>query len=212
MKRLLATAAALLVASTALADIGPPPGFTRVPVEYKITTDKEFADYSFYTVNLLGDPAKELKIDPKSPGVIKPSAAGARSGERLVAVPKDAAKNFATEKDFLASVAKDKVPGAAWAKDTFYGRKEVKEAGAPKVIVVEHKIEKIDAKAGIVFSKEKADPRVPPPPPGCDTDDEVAAPSAYVPKSGTWVAGLAGTLAVVFGGLWVVRRGRRELA
>lgn len=212
MTRLLAAAAALLVAGTALADIGPPPGFIRVPVEYKITTEKEIADYAFYTVNFLGDPAKELKIDPKTPGEIKPPAAGARSGLRLVAVPKDAAKKFDSEKDFLAAVAKDKVSGAVWAKATFYGRKEVKEAGAPKVIVVEQKIEKVDAKEGIVFAKAAADPNAPPPPPGCDVDDEAATPTAYAPKGGTWVAGVAGALAVVFGGLWIARRGRRELA
>jgi len=45
MKRM-TTVLALFAANAALADIGPPPGFKRIPAEHKITTEKEYPDYS----------------------------------------------------------------------------------------------------------------------------------------------------------------------
>jgi hypothetical protein len=222
MVRTATLAAALLVAGTALADIAPPipKGFKSVPLSHKIVTEAAFPDYTLFVVEnavVIGKAtrtAAPAKLDTKTPLTLNTSASASVSRSyELVAVPKDAAKGYATEKEFLEAVAAGKVAGLVKSKTVIAGgaSTNIKEGDPRKEVVAEYKIEKIDAKDGIVFGKEKADPNVPPPP-GCDTDDEGAAPSAYAPKGGTWVAGLAGALAVVFGGLWVARRGRRELA
>lgn len=221
MNRLLATIVALIVAGTALADIAPPipKGLKRVPLSHKITTEAGFPDYSLFVVEkafVTGKSsltARPVTLDAKTPLVLVTSAgASVSKSYELVAVPKEAGKNYGTEKEFYAAVADGKVAGLVKAKTVIQGgaSTNIKEGDPRKEVVAEYKIEKIDPKDGIVFAKEKADPNVPPPP-GCDTEDEVT-PTAFAPKGGTWVAGLAGALAVVFGGLWVARRGRRELA
>ncbi|MCE9564698.1 MAG: hypothetical protein K8U57_21910 [Planctomycetes bacterium] len=224
MKRLLTMVVALLGASVALADIGPPPGFKRVPLEHKVTTEKDYPDYLFYSITGVGTPAVEVKLDSKTPATLTAAGGGPGRAARLVAVPKEASKKFDNEKEYLAAVGKGKVEGMIRAKTTFWAFNEVKEADAPKVIVKEYKIEKIDPKEGIVYTSDKDAkdaPKLPLPPPrpgvkpipdGCDESDEEPTPIAYTPKGGTWIAGLAGACAFVFGGLWIVRRGRRELA
>ena len=218
MKRLLAMAVALLGASTVLADVAPMPGFKRVPLEHKITTEKDYPDYVFYTVTGRGDKVVAVKLDAKTPAVITVAGGGPGSATRLVAVPKDAHKRFEGQKEFLTSIAKGKIEGAISAKTTFWASNDVKESDPRKVIEVEYKIEKIDPKEGIVYTSDKEPKELPklPPRPGVkpqseESDDEEPAPIVYTPKGSTWVAGLAGACAVVFGGLWVVRRGRREL-
>ena len=218
MKRLLTMAVALFGASVALADVAPGPGFKRVPLEHKITTEKDYPEYVFYSVTGRGDKVVAVKLDAKTPATITVAGGGPGSATRLVAVPKDATKKFDGEKEFLAAIVKGKVEGAISAKTTFWAFNDVKEADTRKVIVVEYKIEKIDPKEGIVYTSDKEAKDAPKPPrpgvkPGseeCDDSDE-PAPIAYTPKGGTWVAGLAAACAFVFGGMWVARRGRREL-
>lgn len=207
MKKMLTMMVVLAGASTAIADIGPPPGFKRVPAEHKITTEKEYPDYVFYSV--LAGVATELKLDPKTPAKVVGTGLGPMRSARLVAVPKGASKKFDSEKAFLEAVAKGKVEGMARAKEWFGGQAEVKESDTRKLVVTEYKIEKVDPKEGIVFVADKKDA----PKSKCEDSDDSddAAPIAYAPKGGGWVAGLAGTFAVVLAGLWVARRGRRDL-
>ena len=222
MVRTATLAAALLLAGTALADIAPPipKGLKSVPLSHKIASAAAFPDYALFVVEdafvtgTKSRTARPAKLDAKTPLTLTTSAGASVSRKfELVAVPKDAAKEYATEKEFLEAVATGKVAGLVKSKTVIAGgaSTNIKEGDPRKEVVVEYKLEKIDPKDGVVLTKQAADPNVPPPP-GCDTGDEDAAPSAYAPKGGAWVAGLAGALAVVFGGLWVARRGRRELA
>ena len=214
MNRLLtATVLGLLVGSVAWADIPAPKGLKRLPMEHKITTEKEYPDYTFFAVSG-GDKATALKLDPKTPATI--AAGGGRYRfASLVAVPKDAAKKYDSEKDFLAAVAGGKVDGLLRSKLSFSAFTEVKDSETRKVIVVEYKIEKIDAKEGIVFAGEKKDSGRPVPPglPPNDSPEDSdgttdAAVTAYTPRGGLWIAGLAASLALVLTGLWMVRRNR----
>jgi len=205
------TVLALFAANAALADIGPPPGFKRIPAEHKITTEKEYPDYDFYKV--VGETATLVRLDPKTSATVTGPGVGPYRSGRLAAVPKDASKKYGSEKEFFAAVGKGKVEGLLWAKPWFGGQTEVKVNETRKVIVTEYKIEKIDSKLGIVFVGEKKEADAPP---ASAKDSPEASdgttPTAYTPKSGAWVAGLAGTFAVVLTGLWIARRGRRDLA
>src|SRR6476646_7805261 len=100
MRRSLAVVAVLVVAGFAAADVAPPKGLKRVPLDHKITTDKEYSDYVFYTVIGGGRNVKvaEVKLDPKTPAVV--AGAGRNGISRLgqfVAVPKDAGKKYGSE-------------------------------------------------------------------------------------------------------------------
>src|SRR5438094_10667396 len=106
MKRLLAAlVVGLLTASVLVADVPPPPGFKRVTIDHKITTEKDYADYAFFTV-IGKDKVTAVKLDTKTPVEILAKDRGGRFlGCTLVAVPKDAAKKYDSEKDFLAAIA-----------------------------------------------------------------------------------------------------------
>ena len=215
MKRMLSMVV-VLVASVGVAngDIPPPKGLKRVPLEHKITTEKAYPDYAFFSQS--GDKVVPLKLEPKSSATITTGGGVRYLSAVLVAVPKDAGKKYANEKDFFAAIASAKVEGLIQAPITFNAFTEVKVGDGRKVIEMAYKVEKIDPKEGIVLVEvKKGDPKVPPPPgaPKLGGEEEDSASvNTYAPKGGTWVAGLAGTVAVVLGGLWLTRRGRRDLA
>ncbi len=211
MKRLLAVVVALAVAVPVLADVPPPRGFKRVDLEYKVTTEKEYPDYLFFVISG-GDKATALKLGPKTPATV--TAGGGRYRlATLVAIPRDAAKKYDSEKAFLAAVATGKVAGMLKARTGFFAFTEVKDTDDRKVIVIERKIESLDPKAGIVFAVEKKGPGAPPPPKGKgqapESEEPTESVTLYTPKGGVWVAGLAATMAFVFVGLWFFGRSRR---
>lgn len=225
MNRLLAMVAALLGTSVALANFPPPPrGFPQGRVKHKITTDKEYPDYIFYsTVNgfpeVKARDITELKLDPKTPITIDCTKVGFKKAVQLIAVPKDAKKKFDSEKEFLAALADGKVEGVVRTKNYFSKLDEPKiDKGQGKVVVKEYKIEKIDPKEGIVLVEEKGAEAVPEPPAPPkespeDSDESCSdgVANVYTPKGGVWIAGLAGAFSVVLAGLWIVRRPRNHL-
>jgi hypothetical protein len=219
-------ALALLVGGAARADVAPPKGQKRVALDHKITTDKEFPDYRFYTViggggrgggfQGKGDPAAsargvtEVKFDPKTPIEIKAAGRGAGIGRQgsLVAVPKDARKKYASDDEYLAAIRLSKVEGAIRAKTNFDAITVVKDTDTRTTVVMEWKVENITAKDGFVLkSPDRGEPRATPPKDGMDSPEDEEA-TAYAPKGGAWVAGLAATLGLVFAGLWLSRRNR----
>lgn len=225
MKRLLAVAAVLAVAVPAPADIAPPipKGFKRVPLTHRVVTDKEFPDYALFTVEVIDSfrgntrSAAPAKLDAKTPlSLTTTSGASVSRSYELVAVPKDAGKKYATEKEFHKAVADGKVPGQVRSKTIISGgsSRDVKDSDPRKAVVEEYKLEKIDAKDGVVIKSAtpaaagSAPPKDSPKP----EEEEEAAAAGYAPRGGVWVAGLAAAAAVVTAGLWVARRGRRELA
>lgn len=214
MNRLLAAMVlGLFLVGVVRADIPPPKGLKRVTVDHKIVTDKEYPDYVFFTLiggGKTGGTLTAVKLDPKTPVVITGAGRGGigRLGS-FIGVPKDAATKYDTEKDFHAAIKEGKVEGLVKAKKNFDAFTVVKDTDTRKLIVMEYSLDKIDAKDGIVLTaKTEETPKKDPPPEESDipTDDGIA--TAYTPRGGVWVAGLAGSAALVFGGLWVVRRNR----
>jgi hypothetical protein len=219
MRRLLAVTAVLALASTASADLLPPTpkGFKRVPASHQIVTEKEFPEYSLFVVKVAFSApgqktertAAPAKLDPKTPLVLHTQAgASFVTSYEFVAVPKDAAKEFANEKDFLKAIADGKVNGQLTAKTKIGGGSStlIPEKDARKEAVTKHKLEKID-KDGIVLTTEKSNDPVPPP--GCD-DSEEADSVAATPKQGALVAGLGFTAALLLTGFWLAGRNRRR--
>jgi hypothetical protein len=205
MNRLVWVAAVGLVcAGIAQADIPPPSGLKRVSLEHKITTDKEYPDYVFYAVSG-GDKVEPVKIDPKTPAVIK-AGGGRYRFVNLVVVPKGAAKEYQTDKEFNAAIASGKVTGQVKAKTGFDAFTTVKDGDTRRTIVKEYRLEKIDDKDGIVLAMKKDATSAPVKDlPDEDPTSEVAA---FAPRGGVWVAGLTASLALVLTGLWLTRRNR----
>jgi hypothetical protein len=220
MNRLLLMALVTLVlAVPARADLRPPtpPGFKQVPVQHRVTTDREFPDYEFFTVQVTDSrprktttrQAKAAKLDPKTPLTLKTFTGGSVSmSYELVAVPKDAGKKYASEKDFHQALCDGKVAGQVKAATGFSGpgSTNIKDSDPRKEVVHEYRLEKIDSKDGIVVKPVTPGGAKGPagsPPPG-----EEEPLTAYSPRGGIWVAGLAGALAVLLAGLWLARRWR----
>lgn len=223
-RMLVAVAVASLVASAALADIAPPipKGLKRVPTAHRITIEKEVADYTFFTVEVIDsfrgktrNPASPAKLDPKNPVSLTTSvgASASRSYE-LVAVPKGAGKGFDNEKDFHKAITDGKVAGMVKAKTPFSGSgsADIKESDPRKEVVREYKLEKVDAKEGLVVTPVKEAPKsgsVPPKDGSEESDEPSTEVAAWAPKNGVWVAGIAATFALVFAGVWFAGRNRR---
>jgi hypothetical protein len=198
-----------VVAGVAAPNAGPPR--TKVlPVEHKITTEKEYADYNFYLVD---EKVVAVKFDPKNPIELKPKA-GDKYAYALVALPKDAAKAFQTEDELHQALVKDrKIEGRAQTQIRFGSSFNAFQSDARDKAVQEHKVEKITAKDGIVLKTKTVEaskdaPKKDAPKKDSPEDD---APLAAAPRGRTWVAGLAAALGMTFGGLWLVSRGRRKL-
>jgi len=200
----------LLAASSANADIPPPKGLKRVQLDQKITTEKDITDYSLFTV-VGGEKVEAVKLDAKTPLVISGAGRGGRFAfAQLVAVPTDSAKKYGTEKEFFAAIASGKVEGLVKAKNGFGAFTTVKDTDTRKVVVEEYTFEKIDAKEGIVLKsaakekepEKKSDPQ--------ESDEPGTDATAFAPRGGVWVAGLALTAALVMGGLWLSGRNRRR--
>jgi hypothetical protein len=190
----------------------PPPGFKIVRTDHKITTEKDQPDYEFFTV--LGKDVTPVKFDAKTPAAIlaKDHRGPRFMGRAFVAVPTGAAKKYDDEKEFYAAIAAGKVEGQVKAKQVFYAQQQVKDAVQGDTIVLEYKLDKIDAKDGIVLSKKdesKKEGGKDSPDDGDDAPDR--EPVASAPRGGMWVAGLAGFAAVMLGGLWLAGRARRKV-
>lgn len=219
MKRLIAGVVVLGFAGVALADIAPPKGFKRVPLDHKTTAEKEYADYAFYTITGR-ETVAAVKLHPKNPLTISGTGrAGPNGYVQLVAVPKDAAKKYDAEKDFHAAIAGGKVEGLVKSKTGFGGVTTIKTEDARKTVTEEHKLEKIDAKEGLVVTAVKAEGKddkpttAPPkdPKPG-EEDGDAGEAVAFTPRGGVWVAALAATAAVALAGVWLAGRRRRDVA
>jgi hypothetical protein len=186
--------AGLLAATAAQADLAPAKGLKRLPLEHMITTEKDYPEYTFFSVGFLGKDATPLKLDAKTPAKIT----NVYRLATFVAVPKDAAKSYPTEKDFHAAVAGGKVEGTIKAKTGFGAFIEVKDSDPRKTAVMKYKIEKIDAKDGIVLVEVKNEAKP-------EEEESLTQPASRSVALGLGLAGLLG-----FTGLVVVRR--RKLA
>jgi hypothetical protein len=221
MKKLTAAALSLLLVGTATADIPPPipKGFKRVPLSHRITTEAEFPDYLLFTVQNVRQiretsrTAAPAKLNAKTPLTLSTGAgASVSTSYELTAVPKDAAKSYPTEKEFLKAVAEGKVAGQLTSKTLIEGSSatNIKDNDPRKEVVREYKLVKIDPKDGVVITtseaiKKNSEGQ-------CDEEDvALDSPVTEPARGGVWVAGFAASAALVFGGLWLARRGRRDV-
>lgn len=231
MNRVVAVLCVAFTSAVALADIPPPAGFKRITRVHKITTDKEFAEYAFFKTRF--DEVKAVKLDPKNAVVF--DDAGLAGGD-LVAVPREAAKKYASEKEFHKAILEDKVPGMHKTSEDFSTRGTAKITFKGDKLTIEYKLEKIDAKSGITLTKKPnanakdlptdeemnvafsrdvsgllAD-AIPDSPvsPQNDNTAPASSPTAYTPQNGVWIAAIAGAFAVVCCGVWLAARSRRK--
>jgi hypothetical protein len=200
---LLSLLVVLLGAGVVAADLRPPEG-RNIPMEHTIITEKEYPDYNFYLVN---EKLIAVKLDPKVPIEIK---TGDSFGSRLVGVPKDIDKRFVNEEERLSSLRKEvSIEGIVRSKTRFNSDGTVPETDQRTKIVLEHRIEGIDAKNGtIVLATKHMEPMK-----GGekkDSPDDAPGVGVYTPRNGVWVAGTAASLALVLGGLWFAWRARRK--
>ena len=77
----------------ARADIPPPKGLKRIPIQHKITTEKDYPEYLFFVV-VADTTATATKLDAKTPATFD----GGPRSLKFYAVPKDAAKNTRTRR------------------------------------------------------------------------------------------------------------------
>lgn len=213
---LLVLCVGLLAIPAARADGLPPPGSKRVTLDNKITTDKEYPDYRFFTVTGgKGPRAKlaEVKFDPKTPVTLAGAGRNGigRSGT-LVAVPKDAEKNYDSEEKFHLALKNRAVEGLIQTKWNLDSQTTLKDTDKRTVVVYEFAVEKIDPKDGIVLKRKKdeEEPKKDGDKKDSPDDDEAPGATASAPRGGAWVAGLAAALGLTLGGVWVAGRTRRK--
>jgi hypothetical protein len=202
MRGVLPVLAVGLLLAQARADVAPPKGTKRVVLDHKITTEKEFPDYEFFTV-VGAEQVKAVKLDPKNPVVI---AGAGRNGRfrlaSIVAVPKDAGKAYESEAEFHKAVASGRVKGLR-ARSGFDPFLAVKDGDTRTSVTAEYVLE-IDPKEGIVLKpagppKSGSAPGKPEEP-----EDEVSAA-----PGGRWLAGALASAGVLLAGLWLANRARR---
>jgi hypothetical protein len=107
----------------------------------------------------------------------------------LVAVPKDAAKRYASVKDFQAAIAAGKVEGMVKGNARFSPETTLKDTDPRRSVMEEHKLEKLDAKEGLVIKpiQKKPGPSEEPAAEEAETGGTV-----YTPRGGVLIAGCRG--------------------
>jgi hypothetical protein len=187
------------------------PGTRNLPIDYRIETDKDYPDLVFFTIRGSGS-VTSVQFDQKTPLTIPGSNAEGKGpvlppGEKLnrpyrstslVAVPKEAAGSYPTEKAFHAALDAGTVPGLAKSQP-LYDHRNVPTGDPRKSIVRVFRVEKIDPKEGIVLTELKN---------AEGSEGEGGREATTGPGVQLWMVGLAGSLAVVLAGVWLVRRRR----
>jgi hypothetical protein len=201
-----------IAASVGRADLLPP-GTKNIPIEYRIESDQDCSGWTFFIVHGSGG-VKKVALDSKTPIVI-PGSSGVGNGpvpqpgakprtmpyraSALVVVPKDALREYKTEKEFHAAVEDGKVAGMHSVKGHFFDHENAKATDPRKSIVKRNRITKLDAKCGATLEPIKDDQR-----------KEEEEPEAAAPDSFPWVAaGLALAGVLGFAGLVLAGRFRR---
>jgi hypothetical protein len=197
-----ALTAVLLATGVAAANAPPSPG-RLIPVEHTVTTDKEYPDYDFYLIDPGNKKVVAVKFGPKNPIELK-AKPGESYSYRLAGVPKGEEKNYANEEDFHSTLGKEGGAHQSYARRYFESSVSAALTDKRDRIVREHKVEKIDAKESIIVltTKDVESKKDAP------EDDDAPGVSAYAPRDGTLVAGVAASLAVMLGGLWLAGRVR----
>ena len=182
------------------ADVAPPPGQVRVPLDHVIQTDKSYPEYVFVVV-VGGEADWSYKAELSKDKPLRIAGKDRHGRARLcwlAAVPADAAKEFKTDKELLAAVAGNKVKGLLTSKGaSFDSFTVVPEKNASKVVEETYRVERITPEEGIVLAAKV----------GRSDDPD---PHGYGEESMVrWVvAGVAAALAVCGLGMWLFGRRR----
>jgi len=162
----------LVVASVARAGL-PQAGTKNIPVEHRIETDKEYPDWVFFVVRGTGDVTK-VPLAAKTPIVIPGSSAVDRDplprpGEKekglavprrasaLVAVPKDKANEYKTEKELHAAITEGRITGVVVVGSLFFDHEGAKAADPRKSIVQRYRLAQLNAREGAKLEPIKPD-------------------------------------------------------
>src|SRR5262245_23082295 len=195
----------LMIATAVRADVAPPPGQVRVPVDHVIETDKANPDYVIVVV--IGadvDWSYKAELSKDKPLRIEGKNRGGRARLCwLVAVPADIAKGFKSDKELIAAVVERKAKGMLTAKETVLDSfTVVPEKNAPKVVEEKYRLERITPDEGIVLSRAKA--------------GRIDAPDSYGLREESavrWaITGVVAAVAVCGLGLWLIGRRRGPVA
>jgi len=200
MNRFLMTAAlAVTVAAAAIADLGPRPKGPvgkSIPVQNVLKFANEFPNHTFWAVTQGFNGPKVITLKPDTAKPL-PLTMNLTTSAIVYAVPNDAAKTFATPKEFVQAAAAGKLPAGVIVSPTFVKAEQVqnndRRTAIDRIVVVAGGI-----KAGVTFAEEDPVKRDPEPEPPADAR----------PAPRLFAVGLAAALAVMFGGLWLVRRGK----
>lgn len=219
MNRILALFVVGSFAGAAVADIPPPPppkGKKYVSVSSEVVLGRDVTGYVFVkqTSSGPGRPKNAYEKLELTPGKAKTVAAGGRrTYASLIAVPRDAAKEFRTDADLFAALEGNRVKGThrlgfsstATVSDTIKG-------DSVKWTYTVSAIDKDGIKSKVEGEGYEQPGKKPKPgeKPGENDSPDEGAPTASA-RGGAWVAGLAAFLALTLGGLWLTGRGRRKV-
>jgi hypothetical protein len=222
VNRFLTTCVALLFAAViARADLLPP-GTKNIPVNHRIDTDQEYPDWVFFIVHGSGG-VKKVELTVKKPITIFGSGGvgngpAPRPGEKprtipyranaLVAVPKDALKDYKNDKDLHAAVEDGKVPGMHAINGHFSDHENAKATDGRKSIEHRYRLTKLDAKSGATLEPIKPEEKSP------GTPGSSLATEGVIPDSQSMFSWIAGGLVVAalvgFAGVFLIGRSRRR--
>jgi hypothetical protein len=222
VNRFLATIVVLLFAAMiARADLLPP-GTKNIPVNHKIETEQEHPDWVFFIVRGSGG-VQKVALNVKKPIVI-PGSGGVGNGpvpqpgakprtipyraNALVAVPKDAVKDYKNDKELHAAIEDGKVAGMHAVNGHFSDHENAKVTDARKSIEQRYRLTRLDAKDGAILEPIKPEEKPP-------ADGKLpGAVEGIVPDMQwifPWIAGGLGLAAVVgLAGVLVIGRTRRR--
>ena len=147
------------------------------------------------------------KLDLNADKPVTPTASARRTSVELVAIAKDAAGEFKTDADLFDAIKAKKVKVAG--RTYFTGTATVSDTIKGDTVKWTVTVTGVDAKGiqtkisgeGYEEKKPKSGTK--------DGDEDEDANEPAVAGRSYWVAGLAATLALMFGGMWLVGRSRR---
>ena len=188
-------------AGLAVADIPPPDGTRRVPLDNIIESDQAFPDYVLFVV-VGGNEQWTFRSDIGPGKPIRITGAGRNGIARmcwLAAIHAGAAKAYTDDAELVRAVAGDKVPGTQKSKVHFDSFVVRRESGAPESVEQHYKLERIDTKDGVVLT-----------PIGdvVGSDDGAATSDEGRSILRPAIIAIAACFAVAGLGLWIVRRRR----
>lgn len=220
MRRVLSVLTLAAFAGVAVADVPPPPppkGKKYVSVNNEVLLGKGVTGYVFVkqVTNFppRGKPlSSKLELSTTKPTPIPEPAR--RTSATLYAIPEATAKEYKTDDELFDVLRTNKVKGAHHI--SFGSTAIVSDKVKGNSVKRTYTITAIDAKGiktkveGEGYEPPAANPRTKEGQQDSPDAEDTPTATAPTPRGGMLVAGIAATLAVMLGGLWIVGRTRRK--